>query len=576
MGDYKRRSLTSASWIPLRAYDDSKKRGRYGYLGYLSDYFAAVAILLPGEESKKALSLEWADVCLTSHFGPYLEDNKYFPAGTYRSHRSNLLGTFPVLSQSFDSGEPRTWHLNQDIVLGLGLHREKDVWVRPEEDYIEVARILGPADGNPLRFEIRTDHMRDFLRAAGCGLLVATYRCREAIVESAPDFGWEHGVATEAGEHYRWEGRIYAIHEGGMPYGEKTAVLHVGRTNIDPEEDLPGYGLPGEDEYESKSWEQGDKGRKLYRVSGEMWRNEWIEPASHSPRVRGDDLESQVRFMVDNSGAVLAGTGLQHHRGWLWFKPSVVISLLKKRKGCLEWYTENTGEIGPAPHCTVHFGVNDLRLINVLAGDIALLPEIYQKVWVAHNCPPDGGVSRELLESQMEAKPADTVAPEALLGRALTRLQKASAHFLGRSILKEHQEAERIQRRIHRFQGDSMEGIRFLCKELTRLISERIDVRLLQEQDPAADKKLRPIKRLDHFLTSKGFDGRRITASLVGANELRIGDAHLPSEEICDSLSLLGVRQTGDYQQMAKEAIHSVAVSVQATTAVIIKTGRDA
>jgi hypothetical protein len=292
--------------------------------------------------------------------------------------------------------------------------------------------------------------------------------------------------------------------------------------------------------------------------------------------VRGDQLEPQVRFIVDNSGTLLAGRSLQHHRGWLWFRGAVVMSLLEKRKGCLEWYTENTGKIGPAPHCTVHFGVNDSGFINVLAGDIALLPEIYQKVWVAHNIAPDGGVSRELLMSQMEAKPADTVAPEAILPAALGRLRQASAHFLGRSILREHHEADTIVRNVHRFQGDSIKGICFLCKELTRLITERIDAGLLNELDPAVDKKLRPIKRLEHFLSSKGFDGRRITAPLVGANELRIGDAHLPSKEISDSLSLLGVGETGDYQQMAKEAIHSVAVSVQATTAVIIKTGKDA
>jgi hypothetical protein len=171
----------------------------------------------------------------------------------------------------------------------------------------------------------------------------------------------------------------------------------------------------------------------------------------------------------------------------------------------------------------------------------------------------------------MEAKPANTVAPEALLPAAIDHLQKASARFLGRPILKEHDAAEKILQKIHRFHGHSMEGICFLCKELTRLITERIDTGLLKEIDPTADKKLGSVKRLEHFLTSKGFAGRKITAPLIGAYDLRLGDAHLPSEEVSESMSLLGIRGIRDYQQMAKQAIRNVALSVGTAGDLILK-----
>jgi hypothetical protein len=399
MTDLKRRSLTRASWIPLCAYDHSRKKERYGYLGYEDEYFGAVAILFPAEESERALALEWMDVSPSWGHRPYVENNEYFPAGTFRSFSDELVGDYLVLQQLSETGEPTIWHLTQDIVLGLGLYREGDVWVRPDEDYIGVARIRRSTEGKLLRLDIRAEQLRDFLCAKGYGLLVATYQSREVIVDSDPRFEWENGAATEIGEHYRWQGRVQAIHEGGMPYGAKTAVFHVGRTNIDTNEDVPTYGMPGEDEYETKSWEKVNKGRKLFLVRGEMWRNEWIPPSDTSPRVRGDRIEPQIRFIVDSSETLLSGKELKSHRGWLWFKPSVIQSLLEKRKGFLEWYTEDTGQVGPAPHQGVHFGVNDLGLINVLAKDIALLAGIYQKVWVTHNIPPDGGVSGELLKS---------------------------------------------------------------------------------------------------------------------------------------------------------------------------------
>jgi hypothetical protein len=70
-----------------------------------------------------------------------------------------------------------------------------------------------------------------------------------------------------------------------------------------------------------------------------------------------------------------------------------------------------------SPDCGVHFGMNRLPLINAYAKDVALLPEWQQRIWAGHNVGPEGGVSEELLASQVRAQPARTQAPEEFLRR---------------------------------------------------------------------------------------------------------------------------------------------------------------
>ena len=55
---------------------------------------------------------------------------------------------------------------------------------------------------------------------------------------------------------------------------------------------------------------------------------------------------------------------------------------------------------------TVHFGINEMGLLNVLANEIAVLQPLQQRIWIAYNVLPDGGISKELYMSQMKATPA--------------------------------------------------------------------------------------------------------------------------------------------------------------------------
>jgi hypothetical protein len=117
---------------------------------------------------------------------------------------------------------------------------------------------------------------------------------------------------------------------------------------------------------------------------------------------------------------------------------------------------------------------------------------------------------------------------------------------VGSDLFRHHSSQAAISRQIHRFQAVSLEGFFLLCKEITRYAIERIDMDLLKRLKKE-DDKIGSLKRLERILTALGNDGRQMTAILAGVYDLRIADAHLPSDsKIAESMSLVGV----DYSEM--------------------------
>ena len=152
-------------------------------------------------------------------------------------------------------------------------------------------------------------------------------------------------------------------------------------------------------------------------------------------------------------------------RGWLWFRPDAMMALSVRRGGGIRWYTRDTGGVWCSPDYEVHFGVNRLGLVNVYAKDIGLLPEWQQRVWAGHNIGPEGGVSDELLASQVRASPADTQAPEAFLAKGLKFLKQRSLEEFGVSVLREHDQIPVIIPRCHRFRAIDKAGLFGLAKD---------------------------------------------------------------------------------------------------------------
>ena len=527
--------------------------------------------LLPGrwqcqrKNRSDALTLNWNAIGIGNNHAGCVDNGRYVPADVYEDFDGRFTGVHLVLDQSGGAAERSEWHLHQDFVTTLGLSREGDTWVRPEEDYIEVARLIRASDGSAALLEARASHLRDYLCARRMGLVVSSCWRRSEIIEDASHISWAADNVEEKGEHDRWVGRRMAIHEGGKPYGESMFVMKVSRTDVNPEDDVPVLGLPTDANVQSSSWTKQFHGRKLYRILGELWRTEWLEPASQSPIVRGDKLPGAVSFIIDAEGKRATAAELVESGRWLWFRPTVVPALIDKRGGSLRWHTRNTGAVECSPGYDVHFGINEIGFVNTYAKHVALLPEWQKRVWAAHNDYPEGKLSEELKASQVDATPAMTHAPEACLTKELDRLQTLAQSKLKITLRRQHDYVAELIPRIHRFRATDRKGLFALAKDLARITADDIDEKQLQALvAPPNGERWRSLKSLEKVLATKidPADARAMLGPLVGVYELRLPDAHLPSNDVAGAMRLTGVDDASPYIVQGYQLIHSAVAAI--------------
>lgn len=566
MRDIRRRNFTKAVWIPLRAVFHNERSGKYGFEGYKDDFFGTGSVAVPAHQQEAAKKLGWMEIGISHDHSGWVENGSYTSADSYKDYHGEIEGIHLVLSQRSYDGEPRIWYLHQDLVLTLGLRKEGNVWVCPDDGYAEVARVRGSDDGSPSMLEMKAQYLKDYLCARGMGLYMTSYFSRDFITDDASSITWDRGHISEVSESERWEGRLMPIHEGGQPFGEKMAVFHVARTDVEESDDVPDIsGIPTDENTKGESWEREFEGKKLYRVLGELWRNEWIEPAKQSPKVRGDKTAPTVFFTIDAEGTKVCGEDLIDSGKWLWFKPDVVMALSHRRGGSLSFYTKDTGSVSCSYGSGVHFGINDLGYVNVYAKDIGLLPEWQQQIWAGNNIPPDGGVSCELLASQVRAEPASTRAPEAFLEKGIEAVNSLSRRKLGISLFREHELIPELLVKIHRFRAIDQASFFALAKDLARLTADSLDAVAMQIiVPPPKGTKWGSLKSLENLLASK-FDReliRKVTAPLVGVYELRHADAHLPTSEINEAYRLIEVDTSFPFVHQGSMMLHKVVSSL--------------
>jgi hypothetical protein len=550
MKDIRQRRLTKSVWVPLRAINTIKRNGSYGYLGFEEEFFGAGSLAVPIEKKVQAEKLGWMDIGIIKEHTCFFEDGIYHPAAIYKDCDEEILGIYLVLEQRINSLEHNEWHLNQDIVIALGLKREGDTWVSPNEGYIEVAKLYRENDGSPFLLEFRAEHLKDYLCARSMSLYVSSYWNRDIVAKNPRFITWTDNPSYKSEDNWRWEGRLTEINEGGSLFGSSTKVFHMTRDDFDIEKDIPEIEFPNDGNVNSKSWTKVHDGKKLYRIQGELWKNEWVEPAKVSPRIRKDKLPPTIYFITDEAGSQENKETLYTERRWLWFKPEAIMSLAHRRGGHLSWYTRDTGCVKCSPDYGIHFGVNKLGLINVYAKDIALLPDWQQKIWSGYNISPEGGVSEELLSAQAKGVPANTQAPEKYLSKGLFLLKNISIEKLGFSILLDHKYIPKLLELSHRFKAIDKFGLYALAKDVARLTADNIDAAAIQTLiKPPKGIQWRSLKSLENLIASQ-IDpkiARDMLSPLVGVYELRHGDAHLPSDQIDEAFALVGVDQTLPY-----------------------------
>lgn len=554
MADIRKRRLDSAVWIPFRASQESKT-GKWGYLGYRSEFFGAGSLAVPLRKRVLAEKLRWIDMGLFHDHGGSVDGGRYVAAD--ECWEKELKGAVRlVISQRGNSIEPGTWHVHPDFVSTLGLKREGNVWVAIDEGYVEVVRLRVDENNRPRLLEVRSEHLKDYLCARRMALRTSWYRKREEIVEVDPEFKWPKPDGTyNNGE--RWEGRIGAIHEGGEWFGESMAVVHVARTNLDFDEDVPQIGV-GDESVTSSFTRKVSEKRKLHRVVGEVWRDEWVEPGTRSTRIRRDDPHPPIAFLIDAAGKKDTAKKLVDSGRWLWFKPDIIPALLELRAASLEWYTRETGGVRGSPDYQIHFGINGLGLVNAYAKDVALQPEWLQRMWAGFNISPEGKVSAELFAAQGQGIPAPTQAPEGYLRDGVTLLNEAFANRFGTPLFRPHTDSARVLKSCHRFKALSASGLYGLAKELVRGVVEHIDTAALQQIVPPPPKeKWASLKSLEAVLATvtESRWAHAALGPLHGIYNLRLADAHIASNDLDAEYELARIDKTLPFVMQGRDLL---------------------
>ncbi len=208
MSDIRHKKLNKSVWIPLRA-SQKQSIGRNGYLGYKEEFFGCAGVAIPSE-SKSAV--DKIDLHSINHSNAgYFQDGKYTPSDVYEEYTGEFTGIYLVLEQHINSAELPEWNLHQDFVASLGLKRENDSWVSPNEGYIEVARLKKDSNGKPSLLEVRAEHLKDYLCARNMELYIASYFSRDVVVDNASFISWDKGSSSDNTENELWEGRVLEV-----------------------------------------------------------------------------------------------------------------------------------------------------------------------------------------------------------------------------------------------------------------------------------------------------------------------------------------------------------------------------
>ncbi|WNL43008.1 hypothetical protein RN347_03680 [Halomonas sp. PAMB 3264] len=560
-----RRTFSTSTWVPLRASLENEN-GNVKNIGYSNEFFGCGSVAFSPENREIAEELSWRDIGLSITIGPYAyEDGFYSTIDEYQYNDKEPIGVHLVLELPLPVVGGREWILNPDLVAALHVIKEGDNWVRPEENFVVVAREILDENGEQHLIEIKREYLLDYLAARNLALRLSYYRQRVENVTSieASDYAGLEGHQEER-DGGRYELLIRDIND---VFGGSWAMFRAWRTDVDEEEDAPVMGPETNEntDYESSQGHKG--GYEGVRVEGEFWRDEWIDHQGTSTRVRGDADNNLPQFIVETDSTRLPSAKLNSEDigRWLWFRSNVVNELLELRGFSLGWYTAETGSIKSTSGYSIHFGINTSDLITIYAYDIARLPAWEQHIWAAQNVVPDGKVSSELLDSQVKAQPASTHAVEELLLEVIAMLENGFREAFGVPLFTHEINRLEVMKHISRFASKDQASLLRLAKELVRIFSDRLDVRELRKISTHSNKdKLGSNKLLEDVLAQKvgPEKARKVFGPIAGAYDMRVGDAHPTSSKIGDALKLAGVDNSNSYLRQGEQLISNFGQSI--------------
>ena len=202
--------------------------------------------------------------------------------------------------------------------------------------------------------------------------------------------------------------------------------------------------------------------------------------------------------------------------------------------------------------------INNSDLITVYAYDIAKLPSWEQHVWVAYNTAPEGKVSTELLASQVRVQPASTYAVEDLLFKVMRKLERDFHQELSVDLFSHDINDAELSQQISRFTSTDRASLLRLAKELVRIFTDRLNVKVLRNISNHKDKeKLGSNKLLQDIVAQKigNENAYKIFGVIIGVYDMRLGDAHPTSLKIGDALNLAGIDESKSFLRQGEQLI---------------------
>lgn len=560
-----RRTFSKSTWVPLRASVENEN-GNVKNIGYSNEFFGCGSVAFSPENREIAEKLSWMDIGLSRTIAPYAyEDGFYSTIYEYQYNDKEPIGVHLVLELPLPVVGGRQWILNPDLVAALRLIKEGDNWVRPEENFVVVAREILDEKGEQRLIEIKREYLLDYLAARNLALRLSYYRQR---VENVATLETSDYAGIEGHKEERDGGRYeLLVRDINDVFGGSWTMFRTWRTDVDEEDDAPVMGPETNEntDYESSHGQKG--GYKGVRVEGEFWRDEWIDHQGASTRVRGDADNNLPQFIVETDGTRLPSAELNSEDigRWLWFRTSIINELLELRGFSLGWYTAETGGIKSTSGYSIHFGINSSDLITIYAYDIARLPAWEQHIWAAHNVVPDGKVSSELLESQVKAQPASTHAVEELFFEVMTMLENGFRETFGVPLFTHDINRSEVMKNTSRFASKDQASLLRLAKELVRVFSDRLNVGELRKLSTHSNKdKLGSNKLLEDILAQKvgAEKARCVFGPIAGAYDMRVGDAHPTSSKIGEALKLAGIDDNKSLLRQGEQLIFNFGQSI--------------
>ena len=559
-----RRRFADATWIPLRKSVKTQTDDVCDP-DYCLD-FLGLGSMAFFERFKPCAEKHfgWSDIGLHQGFYPYSDKESYVTVHDfYGRDGKEIIGVRLVYEYAEPVSKKCKYLINNDLVVALRLVKDGNVWRRPEEDYVEVIRESFDDDGNSVSIEIKREFLIDYLAARGLILRLAYYRQRVFNVAKLEGTPYETLSPTKGSEP-RDDGE-FELHITPLTqlYGSSWHVLNVWRTDVDAELDAPR--IPPNDwgHTDSKSYETPEQSIPGFALSGEFWRNEWIEHNGLSTRVRHDDDPLLPTFITGTAGERQTSAELNTDNGgcWLFFRTDIIPEVLHHKGFSFKWSTAYTGVIQSPSRCQIHFGINACDFINVFSHDIAQLPAWEQHLWAGFNIVPDGKLCDELYQAQVAVRPADTEAIEITLFKLMYVFDRLFIKHTGVNIYTREVSDEDYER-INRFHCRDQASLLRLAKDLVRVFLERLNQPLLRElAHIPKSEKLGSIKLVERllacYISSEGAHFR--TSIFAGVYEMRNCDAHSAESKIEDALRLARIDTSLSYLKQGTQLLANFA-----------------